>query len=379
MNVPYLDYAATTPVDPRVIAKMVAMLGPDAQFGNPASRSHRYGWQAAEAVEQARHQVADLLGADSREIVFTSGATESNNLAIKGVAQQNPGGHIVTSAIEHKAVLDPCRHLEQYGHAVSYVPPLADGRVDCAAIEAAIKDTTCLVSVMHANNETGVINDIAALAGFCRERGIALHTDAAQTVGKLALDVRTLDVDLISVSAHKFYGPKGVGALYVRRRPGLALAAQIHGGGHERGLRSGTLASHQIVGLGEACAVAAADRDSDNTRISSLRARLWDGLRVVGGIRINGTAEARLPGHLNIAIEGVKGELLLNALGQVAVSNGSACTSATMTPSHVLKAMGLSDALAHASLRFSLGRFTTVADVDTAVERVAAVVDRLRA
>lgn len=379
MNVIYLDYAATTPADPRVVEKMLAMLGPDANFGNPASRSHLYGWLADEAVENARRQIADLLHADPREIVFTSGATESNNLAIKGVAARHPGGHIITSSIEHKAVLDPCHHLAQLGHRLTCVPPLADGRADLDAIIAAIDSDTCLISVMHANNETGVINDMARLADICRERGIVLHTDAAQTAGKLTLDTRQLTADLISLSAHKLYGPKGMGALYVRRRPGLELAPQIHGGGHERGLRSGTLASHQIVGMGEACALAAAEMATDAARITTLRERLWQGLSSqLDGLRINGADVERLPGHLNVSFAGVKGELLLGALGQLAVSSGSACNSATMAPSYVLKAMGLSDELAHASIRFSLGRFTTEAEVDQTIELVSKTVSGLR-
>lgn len=377
MKVIYLDNAATTPVDPRVIEKMVAMLGPDGTFGNPASRSHVYGWLAEEAVENARHQVADLLHADPREIVFTSGATESDNLAIKGVAERHPGGHIITSAIEHKAVLDTCHSLEQQGHPVTYVAPLPDGRAHLDAIMAAVQGNTCLISVMHANNETGVINELVELGHFCREHGITLHTDAAQTTGKLALDTTTLPVDLISISAHKLYGPKGAGVLYVRRRPGLELAAQMHGGGHERGLRSGTLASHQIVGLGEACAIAMTEQTTDNARIAALRDRLWQGMQELGDVSLNGTA-ARLPGHLNVAFAGVKGELLLTALGQIAVSSGSACNSATMAPSYVLKAMGLTDTLAHASLRFSLGRFTTDADIDTALSHLLPVIRRLR-
>jgi cysteine desulfurase len=375
----YLDYAATTPVDPRVIDKMVCMLGPEGNFGNPASRSHLYGWLAEEAVERARQQVADLLHADLREIIFTSGATESDNLAIKGVAAMYPGSHVVTSAIEHKAVIDPCRWLEQQGYSVTFVPPLADGRIDLDALMAATRDNTCLMSIMHANNETGVVNDIAQLANFCRERDIVFHTDAAQTTGKLSLDTRTLQADLISISAHKIYGPKGMGALYVRRRAGLELAAQIHGGGHERGLRSGTLASHQIVGLGEACVLAAAEMEVDNTRISKLRDKLWQGLHSqLDDVQINGDGTERLPGHLNLAFGGVKGDLLLGALSGLAVSTGSACNSASMAPSYVLKAMGLNDQLAHASLRFSIGRFTTETEVDTAIKQVVSAVTSLR-
>lgn len=377
MNITYLDYAATTPVDPRVIEKMLTMLGPDANFGNPASRTHLYGWVAEESVETARKQVADLLHADPREIVFTSGATESDNLAIKGIAEQHPGGHIITNAIEHKAVLDPCAHLESQGFDVTYVPPLADGRADIDAIKAAVKANTCLISVMHANNETGVINDITDLASFCREKDIVCHTDAAQTTGKLTLNTQATLVDLISVSAHKLYGPKGVGILYVRRRPGLKLSAQIHGGGHEQGRRSGTLASHQIVGLGEACAIAQQDMDEDNARISALRDTLWNGINELDGVHINGTAE-RLPGHLNVAFEGINGDVLISAFSQLAVSSGSACNSASMAPSFVLKAMGLDDQLAHASIRFSLGRFTTEAEINDAIAQIQTIVCRLR-
>lgn len=377
MNITYLDYAATTPVDPRVIEKMLTMLGPDANFGNPASRTHLYGWVAEESVETARKQVADLLHADPREIVFTSGATESDNLAIKGIAEQHPGGHIITNVIEHKAVLDPCAHLESQGFDVTYVPPLADGRADIDAIKAAVKANTCLISVMHANNETGVINDITDLASFCREKDIVCHTDAAQTTGKLTLNTQATLVDLISVSAHKLYGPKGVGILYVRRRPGLKLSAQIHGGGHEQGRRSGTLASHQIVGLGEACAIAQQDMDEDNARISALRDTLWNGINELDGVHINGTAE-RLPGHLNVAFEGINGDVLISAFSQLAVSSGSACNSASMAPSFVLKAMGLDDQLAHASIRFSLGRFTTEAEINDAIAQIQTIVCRLR-
>ena len=375
----YLDHAATTPVDPRVIQKMLTLLGPDGTFGNPASRSHLYGWLAEEAVETARRQVADLLHADPREIVFTSGATESNNLAIKGVAANHPGGHIITSSIEHKAVLDPCHWLQQQGHSVTFVPPLANGQADIDAILASIQPDTCLMSVMHANNETGVINPIAPLADACAQKGIVFHTDAAQTTGKLALDTSTLKADLISLSAHKIYGPKGIGALYVRRRPGFTLEAQIHGGGHERGMRSGTLASHQIAGLGEACAIAANEGNSDNQRITQLRDQLWQGISSqLTDVRINGANSERLPGHLNVAFGGVKGDILLTALSGLAVSTGSACNSASMKASYVLSAMGLPDDLAHASIRFSLGRFTTHTDIDTAINEVVTTVKRLR-
>lgn len=375
----YLDNAATTPVDPRVVQKMLGLLGPDAEFGNPASRSHLYGWLAEEAVENARRQIADLIHADPREIVFTSGATESNNLAIKGIAANYPQGHIIVNAIEHKAVLDPCHWLEQQGHAVTYVAPLANGQADIDTIINSIQPDTCLMSVMHANNETGVINDIQRLADICVEKNIVFHTDAAQTTGKLEINTQTLKADLISISAHKIYGPKGIGALYVRRRPGLNVEAQIHGGGHERGMRSGTLASHQIVGLGEACAIAAAEHEADNQRIAQLRDTLWQGISSqLDNIAINGAGTQRLPGHLNVAFGDVKGDILLSALTGLAVSTGSACNSANMKASYVLKAMGLNDDLAHASIRFSLGRFTTQEEVDKAIDEVVRVVKQLR-
>lgn len=379
MDAPYLDNAATTPVDPRVVESMLTMLGPEATFGNPASSSHVHGASAREAVDHARAQLAGLLNADAREIVFTSGATEADNLALKGVAEQHPGGHIVTSAIEHRAVLDSCEHLQRQGFAVTYVEPLADGCVPVETVQKAIRPDTCLVSVMHANNETGVVNDIAAIAAHCREQGIIFHIDAAQTLGKLALDVQTIPADLISVSAHKMNGPKGVGALYVRRRAGLELAAQIHGGNHEGGLRSGTLPSHQIVGFGTACAIASENMTADNARIRAMRDQLEQALAThIEGLQINGTAD-RLPGHLNVAIPGIKSELLLTALApQLAISSGSACTSTSREPSHVLKAMGLPDALAHASVRFSVGRLNTDDDIATAVDRFLTVTARLQ-
>lgn len=379
MDVPYLDNAATTAVDPRVVQAMLGMLGPEATFGNPASSTHVHGSAAREAVAKARAQLAALLNADPREIVFTSGATEANNLALKGVAARHPGGHIVTSAIEHRAVLDPCTQLQRQGHEITYVPPLADGRVAPEVVQNAIRPETCLVSVMHANNETGVINDIAAIAAYCREQGVIVHTDAAQTLGKLALDMQTLPVDLVSVCAHKMNGPKGVGALYIRRRPGLRLAAQIHGGNQEGGVRSGTLPGHQLVGFGTACAIAADEKAADNARIRALRDQLEQALSArIQGLQINGTAE-RLPGHLNVAIPGSRSELLLAALApQLAIATGSACTSALREPSHVLKAMGLPDELAYASVRFSLGRLTHGGDIDTAIQRFTSVVHRLQ-
>ncbi|MFT0138992.1 IscS subfamily cysteine desulfurase [Alcanivoracaceae bacterium MT1] len=374
----YLDYAATTPVDPRVVEAMMRFLGPDGTFGNPASRSHLYGWLAEEAVENARRQVADALNADPREIVWTSGATEANNLAIKGVLEQRGGGHVITSATEHKAVLDPCGWLEGRGVEVTYLAPEPDGRITPRAVEEAMREDTVLVSIMHANNETGVINDIGAIGALCRERGVLFHTDAAQTMGKLPLDVRETAVDLVSLCAHKIYGPKGIGALYVRRHPDVRVAAQIHGGGHERGMRSGTLPAHQIVAMGEALSLAMASRDEENERIAALRDRLWDGIRTLPGVSLNGAGAPRLPGHMNVAFEGLEGEMLLTALTGVAVSTGSACTSASLEPSYVLKAMGVSDSLAHGSLRFSVGRFTDETQIDTVIQNVTQVVTRLR-
>ncbi len=374
----YLDYAATTPVDPAVVDVMVRHLGPEGTFANPASRSHLYGWLAEEAVESARRQVADLLQADPREIVWTSGATEANNLAIKGVIDARGGGHVITSATEHKAVLDACGWLEKQGHPVTYLKPAADGRIDPQRVAEALREDTVLVSVMHANNETGVINDIAAIGALCRDNGVLFHTDAAQSVGKLDLDVQALQVDLLSVCAHKIYGPKGIGALYVRRAPDVKVAAQIHGGGHERGMRSGTLATHQIVGMGEAVALAARLRDEEGPRIAGLRDRLWQGISQLDGVSINGEGAPRLPGHLNVAFAGVDGEMLLTAMNQAAVSSGSACTSASLEPSYVLKAMGVPDALAHGSIRFSVGRFTSEADIDRVIDNVTQVIPRLR-
>lgn len=376
----YLDYAATTPVDARVIECMTRYLGLDGHFGNPASRSHGYGWLAEEAVEIARRQVADLISADPREVVWTSGATEADNLAIKGVAEafSESRRHLVTSAIEHKAVLDTCRVLETRGWDVSYVAPRPDGRISPDAIADVLREDTVLVSVMHANNETGVVNDIGAIGDLCRRHGVLFHVDAAQAAGKLPIDVRTLAVDLMSFSAHKIYGPKGIGALWVRRHPDVRVSAQIHGGGHERGMRSGTLPTHQIAGMGEAFALASASMEDDAARLAALRNRLLDGLSALGGVHLNGTLEHCLPGHLNVAFEGVEGETLLNALGEIAVSSGSACTSASVEPSYVLRAMGVPDDLAYASLRFSLGRYTTPEDVEHATRHVDEVVSRLR-
>lgn len=381
MNLPiYLDYAATTPVDSRVAEKMMGFLTRDGVFGNPASRSHIYGWQAEAAVEEARRQVAELVGADAREIVWTSGATESNNLAIKGFARahRDKGRHIVTSAIEHKAVLDTCLHLESEGFEVTRVMPAADGTLALDAIADAIREDTLLVSIMHVNNETGVVNDIAAIGELCRERGVAFHVDAAQSAGKIAIDLQALPVDLMSFSGHKVYAPKGVGVLYVRRRPKVVLEALIHGGGHERGLRSGTLPVHQIVAMGEAFRVAAEEMADEARRIHALREQLWHGIRDLGGLFINGGDAQRVPGILNVTFAGVDGESLVIALKDLAVSTGSACTSASLEPSYVLRALGLRDELAHSSIRFSLGRFTTGEEIDCAVAAIRSGVARLR-
>lgn len=374
----YLDYSATTPVDPRVAQRMSRCLMADGDYGNPASTSHVYGWDAAELVEEARTEVAALIGADPRGIVWTSGATESDNLALKGVFEATGGGHLVTTGYEHKAILDTARYLATKGVKVTYVPPDANGLVGCGAIAAALTPATVLVSVMHANNEVGTVNDIGAIGRMCRDRGVLFHTDAAQSAGKLPIDVAQDCLDLASISAHKMYGPKGVGALYVRREPPVLIAAQIHGGGHERGMRSGTLATHQIVGMGEACRLAAATLDVEGRRIANLRDRLWSRLRQVEGVRLNGSFTHRLPGNLNVAFAGVDGETLLMALNDVAVSSGSACTSATVEPSYVLRAMGVPDDLAASSLRFTVGRFTTADEVDYVGRRVTEVVCALQ-
>lgn len=377
----YFDYAATTPVDKRVAEQMLRHLCMDGVFGNPASRSHVYGWQAEEAVEDSRRKVAALVNADPREIVWTSGATEANNLAIKGVFEANSdavGGHIVTSAIEHSAVLDCCRYLEGRGAHVTYLVPYADGRIDPLQVANAITDKTLLVSIMHANNEIGVINDIAEIGRICREKNVLFHVDAAQSAGKIEIDVRAQNVDLMSFSAHKIYGPKGVGALYVRRRPPVALAAQMHGGGHERKMRSGTLAVHQIVGMAEAFAIAGEEMAAEQTRALGLRQRLWAGIKNLDGLVLNGNESSRLPGNLNVSFAGIDGESLLIALKDLAVSSGSACTSASLEPSHVLKAMGLEDELALSAVRFSIGRYTTEEDIDFAIAQVTQAVKRLR-
>jgi len=374
----YLDYSATTPVDERVLQAMLPWLSE--RFGNPASRSHAWGWDAEEAVERARAQVAGLIHADPREIVWTSGATESDNLAIKGVAHFHAarGRHIVTVRTEHKAVLDPCLELERQGFDVTWLDVDANGLVSPDALAAVLRPDTILVSVMLVNNEIGVIQDIAALAALCRERGILFHTDAAQATGKLPIDVQALGVDLMSLSAHKTYGPKGIGALYVRRKPRVRLEAQIHGGGHERGLRSGTLPTHQIVGMGAAFALAGESMDEEIPRIRALRDRLWDGLRDLPDVYLNGDPDRRVAHTLNLSVAYVEGEALLMSVPELAVSSGSACTSASLEPSHVLRALGRSDTLAHSSLRLTLGRFTTQDEVDRAVRLLRTQIARLR-
>ncbi|HAS8522075.1 TPA: IscS subfamily cysteine desulfurase [Vibrio vulnificus] len=376
----YLDYSATCPVDPRVAEKMVQYMTMDGTFGNPASRSHRYGWQAEEAVDTAREQIAELLNADPREIVFTSGATESDNLAIKGAAHfySKQGKHVITSKTEHKAVLDTCRQLEREGFEVTYLEPESNGLISLSKIEAAMRDDTVLVSIMHVNNEIGVIQDIEAIGELCRSRKIIFHVDAAQSAGKVAIDVQKLKVDLISLSAHKIYGPKGIGALYVRRKPRIRLEAQMHGGGHERGFRSGTLPTHQIVGMGEAFRIAKLDMEKDYQHALALRNRLLDGVKDMEAVTINGDLEQRVPHNLNISFAFVEGESLLMSLKDLAVSSGSACTSASLEPSYVLRALGLNDELAHSSIRFSFGRFTTEEEIDYAIEQIRVAVEKLR-
>lgn len=377
----YLDYAATTPADPRVASKMMQFLTLDGTFGNPASRSHRFGWQSEEAVDVARNQIAELVNADPREIVFTSGATESDNLAIKGAAHahQARGKHIITSQTEHKAVLDSCQQLEREGFAVTYLTPAANGIISPDQLRAALRDDTILVTLMHVNNETGVIQDIAAFGELCREREILFHVDATQSVGKLPIDLSQLPVDLMSFSAHKLYGPKGIGALYVRRKPRVQIAAQIHGGGHERGMRSGTLPVHQIVGMGEAYRIAAEERETEMARLQTLRDRLWQGISTLPDVTLNGDLQQSAPNILNLSFADVEGESLIMALKDLALSSGSACTSASLEPSYVLRALGLSEELAHSSLRFSLGRFTTEEEIDYAIALVQKSVTRLRA
>jgi cysteine desulfurase len=376
----YLDYAATTPVDPRVAQKMAACLTMDGIFGNAASRSHAFGWAAEAAVEEARAQVAALVNCDPKEIVWTSGATEADNLAIKGVAHfyQKKGKHIVTSKTEHKAVLDTCRQLEREGFEVTYLDPEESGLLDLGKVERALRPDTILVSVMHVNNELGVIEDIAAIGAMTRARGILFHVDAAQSAGKVEIDLERMQVDLMAFSAHKIYGPKGIGALYVRRKPRVRIESQIHGGGQERGMRSGTLATHQIVGMGEAFRIAREEMAEEQRRIARLRDRLWQGLRTIEAVYLNGDLERHVAGNLNVSFAYVEGESLIMALKDIAVSSGSACTSASLEPSYVLRAIGRSDELAHSSIRFSVGRYTTEEEVDHTIALVREKVAKLR-
>ncbi len=376
----YFDYSATTPVDKRVAKKMCDCLTLEGNFGNAASRSHAYGWDAEKVIDEARANVAALINADPKEIVFTSGATESDNLAVKGAAHfyHKKGKHIVTCKTEHKAVLDSCRQLEREGFEVTYLDPQDNGLIDLDKLKAALRDDTVLVSIMHVNNEIGVIQDIKAIGELTRERKIMFHVDAAQSAGKVLIDTQDLKVDFMSFSAHKIYGPKGIGALYVRRKPRARLEAQMHGGGHERGLRSGTLATHQIVGIGEAFKLAKEELAKDNERIRMLRDRLLNGLKDIEEVYINGDLEQRIPHNLNISFNFVEGESLIMALKDLAVSSGSACTSASLEPSYVLRALGRSDELAHSSIRFTLGRFSTEEEVDFAIESIGKNIDKLR-
>jgi cysteine desulfurase len=376
----YFDYSATTPVDKRVAEKMMQFMTTDGIYGNPASRSHKFGWQAEEAVDIARNQVADLINADPREIVFTSGATESNNLAIKGAANfyHKRGKHIITLKTEHKAVLDTCRELERHGFEVTYLDPESNGLVDLNKLEAAMRDDTVLVSIMHINNEIGVIQDIGEIGEMCRARKIVFHVDAAQSAGKINIDMQALKVDLMSFSAHKIYGPKGMGALYVSRKPRVRLEAQMHGGGHERGMRSGTLPTHQIVGMGEAFHLAKLEMEQDHVHVTAMRDRLWAGINEMEEVHINGDADKRYPGNLNVSFNYVEGESLIMALKDLAVSSGSACTSASLEPSYVLRALGLNDEMAHSSIRFSFGRFTTTQEIDFAIDLIKKSIGHLR-
>jgi len=376
----YFDYSATTPVDKRVAEKMCDCLTIEGNFGNPASRSHPFGWSADVAVEQARNDVAALINANPKEIVWTSGATESDNLAIKGVAHfyHKKGKHIITCKTEHKAVLDTCRQLEREGFEVTYLDPETNGLIDLDKLKAAMRDDTILVSIMHVNNEIGVINDITAIGEITRERGIIFHVDAAQSCGKVEIDMDTMKVDLLSMSAHKIYGPKGVGALFVRRKPRIRVEAQMHGGGHERGMRSGTLATHQLVGMGEAFRIAKEEMQQDNERLAKLRDRLFDGLKDIEETYINGDEKQRVPHNVNISFNYVEGESLMMALKDLAVSSGSACTSSSLEPSYVLRAIGRNDELAHSSIRFTLGRFTTEEEIDFAIKQIIENITKLR-
>jgi len=377
----YLDYASTTPIDKRVADKMFEYMTMDGMYGNPASRSHSFGWDADEAVSQSRKHIADLINADPREIVWTSGATESDNLAIKGAAHfyKKKGKHIITLKTEHKAVLDACRQLEREGFEVTYMEPMSSGLLDFKELESEIREDTVLISIMHVNNEIGVIQDIEKIGELCRSKNIIFHVDAAQSAGKIEIDLQKTKVDLMSFSAHKIYGPKGIGALYVRRKPRVRLEAQIHGGGHERGLRSGTLPTHQIVGMGEAFRIAKEEMNKDFENISKLRNRLWNGVKDMEEVYLNGDFENRYPGIMNISFNYVEGESLIMATKDIAVSSGSACTSASLEPSFVLRAIGRSDELAHSSLRMSIGRFTTEEDIDATIETVKIAVEKLRA
>ena len=374
----YLDYSATTPVDPRVAAKMIPYL--TEKFGNPASRSHSYGWEAEAAVEEARAHVAALLNADPKEIVWTSGATEGDNLAIKGAAHfyQGKGKHIITVKTEHKAVLDTVRELERQGFEATYLSPEPNGLLDLEKLKAAIRPDTILVSVMMVNNEIGVIQDIAAIGEICRPKGIIFHCDAVQAVGKIEIDLQKLKVDLMTVTAHKVYGPKGIGAQYVRRKPRVRIEPQIHGGGHERGMRSGTLATHQIVGMGEAFRIARLEMAAENERIRGLRDRLWNGLSEIEEVHLNGDLDQRIPGNLNVSFNFVEGESLIMGIKEIAVSSGSACTSASLEPSYVLRALGRSDELAHSSIRFTIGRFNTAEEIDFTVDLLKRKIAKLR-
>ena len=376
----YLDYASTTPVDPRVASKMMEFLTPEGEFGNPASRSHRFGWKADEAVEESRSHVANLVNCDPREIVWTSGATEADNLAIKGVARfyKTKGNHIITSKIEHKAVLDPCRQLEREGFEVTYLDPDAGGVISPDAVKSAMKDSTILVSIMHINNELGTINDLEKIGEIVRKNGAFFHVDAAQSTGKVEIDLSRIPVDLMSFSAHKTYGPKGVGALYVRRKPRVRLEALIHGGGHERGMRSGTLATHQIVGMGEAFRIAKVEMEKDHKKVNKFHKKFLDKVKEIDHVYINGDLKNKVPNILNISFNFVEGESLIMGLKDIAVSSGSACTSASLEPSYVLRALGRKDELAHSSIRFSFGRFTSDDDVSNTLDILGNVVHRLR-
>ena len=376
----YLDYAATTPVDPRVAKAMAECLTIESNFGNPASRSHQFGWKAEEAVEDARRNVADLINCDPREIVWTSGATEADNLAIKGAAHfyHRKGKHIITSKIEHKAVLDSCRQLEREGYEVTYLDPDSNGLISPETVEKTLRPDTILVSLMHVNNEIGVVNDIEAIGEVTRRNKVIFHVDAAQSAGKLDIDLEKMQVDLMALTAHKLYGPKGIGALYVRRKPRVRIEPQIHGGGHERGMRSGTLATHQIVGMGEAYRIAREEMHEEARRTLALREKLPRGLEDIEEVYVNGDLTHRAPGNLNISFNFVEGESLMMALRELALSSGSACTSASLEPSYVLRALGRNDELAHSSLRISIGRFTTGEDIDYAIERIHYAVAKLR-